>query len=282
MGWDQTKISLIAGLHTQDVMWNMMLAKDRASLRKSAAELRFNADLFLSDIQGVGDEYIRQAESRIDQWRANNAQKQHHNDVKTSALNAAKSKNVTLPEGLSTADYEGPVEIEPQSDDDNSLYTTPYGEPTVSVEEWAKHYEGMTWNEITIDNKLGDGDGYQRYFFGIIKLRLGPPNDAFQGHWRYVKLNNGMILDMRHVLVVGMQTNFGCKTGVALGFLGEFIQLIYDKKSSMSRQDYVSNHFGEEFLNYLEKIRTTIIQNIQLENMVTVGRQIYHGFFIVS
>jgi RHS repeat-associated protein len=109
-GADQTKISLIAGLHTQDVMWNMMLANDRASLSKSAAELRFNADLFLSDIQGVGDEYIRQAESRIDQWRANNAQKQHHNDVKTSALNAAKSKNVTLPEGLSTADYEGFLE----------------------------------------------------------------------------------------------------------------------------------------------------------------------------
>jgi hypothetical protein len=132
-------------------------------------------------------------------------------------------------------------------DKNSSLYNTPNGEPTHSSEEWATHYKGKTWNAITTDKKGSDGDGFQRYFFGLIKFRLGPVDN-----WRFVKLNNGWILDMRHVLVVGMKTNMGFHTGAHIGTIGEIAQYFQDKKSFNQLQDYVSNFVGAAFLNYLQ------------------------------
>ncbi|HRP89866.1 MAG TPA: hypothetical protein PKX92_07490 [Edaphocola sp.] len=129
----------------------------------------------------------------------------------------------------------------------SSLYSTPNGEPTHTPEEWAKQYDGKTWNEITTENKGKEGDGFQRYLWGAIKFRLGP-----DPKWRYVKLDNGMILDMRHVLVVGMKTHSGFKTGEILGKFGEIAQLATDRKSGLAMQDYVSNFIGQEFLRYLQ------------------------------
>ena len=80
----------------------------------------------------------------------------------------------------------------------SSLYTTPDGEPTHSVEEWAEHYDGKTWQQIVTDEKGTYGDGYQRIkVLGIIVLKAtyGPVKD-----WRYVKMDDSRILDMRHVL----------------------------------------------------------------------------------
>jgi RHS repeat-associated protein len=122
-----------------------------------------------------------------------------------------------------------------------SLYKTPHGEKAVTPQEWAKHYEGKTWEEITTDNKGPDGDGYQRYFWGAIKFRLGP-----QVEWRYLKLDDGRILDMRHVFVVGMKSEF-------LGAVGEYAQFFTDKSSFNQTQDFVSNAAGSGFLQYLQQ-----------------------------
>jgi len=134
-----------------------------------------------------------------------------------------------------------------QGDGNSSLCNAPNGLPTRTPQEWASHYEGMTWEQITLDNKGEYGDGYQRYVFGLIKFRLGPDEK-----WRYVKLDNGIVLDMRHVLVVGMSTTLGFKTGDAFGNLGENAQFLTDRASARSKQDYLSNRVGESFLIYLE------------------------------
>lgn len=137
---------------------------------------------------------------------------------------------------------------DPQNGGGSSLYETPNGEPARTAQEWAEHYEGKSWDEISTENKGKHGDGYQRYLGGLIKFRLGPVPD-----WRYVKLDNGMVLDMRHVLVVGMKTHGGLKTGDKLGIFGEMAQLATDRKSAMAKQDYVSNFIGAKFLNYLQQ-----------------------------
>jgi hypothetical protein len=133
-------------------------------------------------------------------------------------------------------------------DKNNSLYKTPNGAPTHTPEEWGEHYKGKTWNQITTDNKGIDGDGFQRYLGGLIKFRLGPVVN-----WRYVKLKDGKILDMRHVLVVGMKTSLGFKIGRKLGAVGEIGQIVTDKKSFNQKQDYFSNAIGSGFLDYLRE-----------------------------
>jgi hypothetical protein len=125
----------------------------------------------------------------------------------------------------------------------STLYTTPNGEGTHTVEEWADHYNGKSWKDIVTDNKGEDGDGYQRIkILGItvLKAPLGPAVE-----WRYVKMDDGRVLDMRHVLVVGMKSEF-------LGAAGEYVQYIRDKRSANSVQDFVSNAAGAQFLKYLQ------------------------------
>ena len=134
-------------------------------------------------------------------------------------------------------------------DKNNSLYRTPNGEPTHTVKEWAEHYKGKTWNSITTENKGPNGDGFQRYFWGLVKFRLGPLPE-----WRFVKLADTRVIDMRHALVVGMKTSMGTKVGVKVGAVGEVLQILTDKKSFNQSQDYYSNAIGSAFLSYLQEI----------------------------
>jgi RHS repeat-associated protein len=133
-------------------------------------------------------------------------------------------------------------------DKSSSLYRTPNGEITHTAKEWAEHYKGKTWNDITTDNKGPDGDGFQRFLFGLVKYRLGPVLE-----WRFVKLNDGRIMDMRHVLVVGMKTSMGYNIGPYVGAVGEIGQIVVDKKSFNQKQDYFSNSIGSAFLYYLQQ-----------------------------
>ena len=123
----------------------------------------------------------------------------------------------------------------------NSLYTTPGGVPAHTPEEWAKHYEGKTWNQIVSESKR------QKYLGGLLIFNGGPSKD-----WRYVVLRDGRILDMRHVLVVGMKTIVGLKVGKQLGAVGEVGQYVFAPGSANQSQDYFSNAVGSEFLKYLE------------------------------
>jgi RHS repeat-associated protein len=123
----------------------------------------------------------------------------------------------------------------------NSLYTTPGGIPAHTPEEWAKHYEGKTWNQIVSESKR------QKYLGGLLIFNGGPNKD-----WRYVVLRDGRILDMRHVLVVGMKTIVGLKVGKQLGAVGEVGQYVFAPGSANQSQDYFSNAVGSEFLKYLE------------------------------
>jgi hypothetical protein len=121
----------------------------------------------------------------------------------------------------------------------STLYTTPNGEPTHSVEEWANHYDGRSWQEIVTENRGEDGDGCQRikiWGVTILTAPLGPVAD-----WRYVAMDDGRVLDMRHVLVVGMNSEF-------LGAAGEYVQCLKDTQSANSIQNYVSNAAGAQFL----------------------------------
>ena len=47
---------------------------------------------------------------------------------------------------------------DPQNGDGSSLYETPNGEPARTPQEWAEHYEGKSWNEISTENKGKHGD----------------------------------------------------------------------------------------------------------------------------
>ena len=88
----------------------------------------------------------------------------------------------------------------------------------------------------------------QTFLSGNIKFKGGPHID-----WRYVKLADGKVLDMRHVLVVGMTMVMGNRVGESLGGAGEIAQYFTDKSSFNKRQDYYSNKIGVEFLIYLQK-----------------------------
>jgi len=123
----------------------------------------------------------------------------------------------------------------------NSLYTTPGGIPAHTPEEWAKHYEGKTWNQIVSESKR------QKYLGGLLIFNGGPNKD-----WRYVVLRDGRILDMRHVLVVGMKTIVGLKVGKQLGAVGEVGQYVFAPGSANQSHDYFSNAVGSGFLKYLE------------------------------
>lgn len=118
----------------------------------------------------------------------------------------------------------------------STLYTTPGGEPARTVAEWAAHYHGKTWMQIAGEMPRAT------YLFGLVQPEGGPVPE-----WRYVKLNNGRILDMRHVLVVGM------KYGRLMGVLVELGQYIFDPTSANHKQDYYSNAVGEKFLAYVQK-----------------------------
>lgn len=123
----------------------------------------------------------------------------------------------------------------------NSLYITPGGVPAHTPEVWAKHYEGKTWNQIVSESKR------QKYLGGLLIFNGGPNKD-----WRYVVLRDGRILDMRHVLVVGMKTIVGLKVGKQLGAVGEVGQYVFAPGSANQSHDYFSNAVGSEFLKYLE------------------------------
>jgi RHS repeat-associated protein len=124
----------------------------------------------------------------------------------------------------------------------NSLYTTPGGVPAHTLEEWAKHYESKTWNQIVSESKK------QKYLGGLLVFNGGPNKD-----WRYVVLRDGRILDMRHVLVVGMKTIAGLNVGKQLGAVGEIGQYVFAPASANQSQDYFSNAVGSGFLKYLEE-----------------------------
>ncbi|MEN9598573.1 MAG: hypothetical protein RL596_884 [Bacteroidota bacterium] len=123
----------------------------------------------------------------------------------------------------------------------NSLYTTPGGIKAHTPEEWAKHYEGKSWNQIVSESKK------QKYLGGLLIFNGGPNKE-----WRYVVLRDGRILDMRHVLVVGMKTIGGLDVGKYLGAVGEIGQYGFARASANQSQDYFSNSVGTGFLKYLE------------------------------
>lgn len=123
----------------------------------------------------------------------------------------------------------------------NSLYATPGGIPAHTPEEWAKHYEGKTWNQIVNESKR------QKYLKGLLVFNGGPNQK-----WRYVVLRDGRILDMRHVLVVGMKKIVGLNVGKYLGGIGEIGQYFFAPSSANQSQDYFSNSVGSNFLKFLE------------------------------
>jgi RHS repeat-associated protein len=129
--------------------------------------------------------------------------------------------------------------------DGSSLYTTDAGLPVHTVEEWANHYKGKTLNHIANEMKPESTLG--------IQTKGGP-----ELNWRFVILKNYKILDMRHVLVVGMKTKLGFNVGVPAGGIIEILQ--YLKQSSRSsankKQDYLSNDLGSAFLSYLQQKST--------------------------
>ncbi|MES2704148.1 MAG: hypothetical protein V4649_16020 [Bacteroidota bacterium] len=116
----------------------------------------------------------------------------------------------------------------------STLYRTPYHEPIRSLAEWASHYDGKTQYEITHERP----DQY----YGPFKVAGGPMPD-----WRYVRLPNGLVMDMRHVLTVGMQH------GEGKGALVEIGQNFADRASANSKQDYFSNAMGRQFLKYVQE-----------------------------
>ncbi|WP_207494085.1 hypothetical protein [Aridibaculum aurantiacum] len=118
----------------------------------------------------------------------------------------------------------------------SSLYTTPAGEPARTVDEWAEHFKNKNWYEIVTEMPTPS------YLFGLVTPEGGPKPD-----WRYVKLKNNKVLDMRHVLVMGM------KYGVVMGVLVELGQYIFEPTSANQKQDYYSNWLGASFLKYLRK-----------------------------
>jgi RHS repeat-associated protein len=122
------------------------------------------------------------------------------------------------------------------SDPGSSLYRTPNGEQTHTLAEWTDHYKGRTWNEIASERPG------RSYLGGAVFAKGGP-----YAEWRYLKLADGKILDMRHVLVVGMQ--YGTRSGVII----ELGQFFFDKKSFNQEQDYYSNQIGSNFLKYLQE-----------------------------
>lgn len=123
----------------------------------------------------------------------------------------------------------------------NSLYTTPGNIPAHTPEEWSNHYAGKTWNQIVKESKK------QKYLFGLLVFNGGPDQK-----WRYVILRDGRILDMRHVLVVGMKKIAGLNVGKYLGGVGEIGQYVFAPSSANQSQDYYSNSVGTDFLKYLE------------------------------
>ncbi len=125
----------------------------------------------------------------------------------------------------------------------NTIDKTPNGEPTHTPEEWANHYEGKTRQEI-----INEAKSQTIELFGVkITFPGGPINDI-NNSWRYVKLSNGNVLDMRHVLIVGM--NYGSVIGAGL----EAIQYIKSdtRPSSFNQQDYFSNSVGEKFRSFIQ------------------------------
>lgn len=138
------------------------------------------------------------------------------------------SKNAKL------SSIEGQPNQNPFSKKKSTLYTTPNGARTHTVEEWAKHYQGKSQQQVANDKK-------PQYYHGV-RAEGGPSDD-----WRYVILESGKILDMRHVVIVGIEY------GTKLGTIIEIGQNFTDRASANSKQDYFSNKIGEEFLEYLKK-----------------------------
>jgi hypothetical protein len=119
-----------------------------------------------------------------------------------------------------------------------SLYRTPDGEMTHTPGEWAEHYKGMNWYQIARER------GMESYVKGLIQVSKGPKTD-----WRYVKLSDNKILDMRHVLIVGM------KMGVVGGAGLEYAQYSSSRTrpSANQEQDFYSNKVGSGLLDYLQQ-----------------------------
>lgn len=114
------------------------------------------------------------------------------------------------------------------------LFNQAMHDRVVSLKKWAKLYEGKTYNQIA-----GEG-GRQSYLKGLLRPRLGPIV-------RYVDIENGIILDMRHVLVVGIE--YGLTVGEAI----EIGQILSDPASAMNSKDLLSNEIGASFLEYLKQ-----------------------------
>lgn len=104
----------------------------------------------------------------------------------------------------------------------------------VSLKKWVKLYEGKTYTQIAGE------EGRQSYLKGLLRPRLGPTV-------RYVNIGNGIILDMRHVLVMGMEY------GLTIGEITELGQIISDPSSAMNPKDFLSNEIGAGFLDYLKQ-----------------------------
>jgi len=111
-----------------------------------------------------------------------------------------------------------------------------------TLEQWTNHYSGSTWSQIVSEKPA------QAFLWNNIKFKGGP-----NPKWRYIRLDNGKRLDMRHVLVVGMSTAMGYKVGVPLGAIGEVVQYITDPESANKKEDYYSNSIGSQFLSYLRE-----------------------------
>ena len=145
----------------------------------------------------------------------------------------------------------------------SSLYTTPAGEPVRSVEEWAAHYKEKTWKQIVNERPVVP------YFFGLVLPEGGPSRS-----WRYVRLKNEKILDMRHLLVVGM------KYGVLVGVVVELGQYFFDPPSANQAQDYYSNSIGAKFLQFLKKHSAFYQQSFRLGSKH--DQQLAHWFSVFA
>lgn len=73
----------------------------------------------------------------------------------------------------------------------------------------------------------------------------GPGNSEKNGYFRYVRdpLNPNIIIDMRHLLVIG---NFGRSVGESV----ELIQWLANNESAFDHQDYYSNELGYSFFEH--------------------------------
>jgi len=105
-----------------------------------------------------------------------------------------------------------------ESDNWESYYKNQYGDPSVSLEEFATYYKGKTENQIIYG---------QSSFLGY-KF----PNNM---DYRYVRIGNGREVDMIHFMVVG-------RRGHLLGIANEVKQAFSLSKSAFYPRMYIQMH----------------------------------------